>query len=179
MGTSGRVPAIVVVMGVSAAGKSTVARRLSGRLKVPFAEGDDFHPLASIKKMASGRPLDDDDREPWLRNLAAWITETAGARTGAVLSCSALKRRYRDIFRAAGPGVWFLYLELEREAARSRLSDRTGHFMPPWLLESQYEALQPLQPDEPGLTVDATADMQAKLALALAALARLTAGKRP
>lgn len=156
METSGPVPTVVVVMGVSGSGKSTVGRLLAGRRSVPFVEGDDFHPAANIAKMAAGLPLTDEDREPWLTGLAGWIGDTVRAGGSAVVSCSALKRRYRDRMRAAAPGgVWFLHLTLDREAARARVTGRAGHFMPAGLLESQYDALEPLGADEPGLTVDA------------------------
>ncbi|MFG3055154.1 gluconokinase [Kitasatospora sp. NPDC048239] len=162
-------------MGVAASGKTTLGHLLAQRRDVPFVEGDDFHPAANIAKMTAGRALDDADREPWLRGLTDWIRATTRAHRGAVLSCSALKREYRDELRTAGPGVWFLHLALDRETARVRISHRAGHFMPARLLDSQYDTLEPLQPDEPGLTVDATADTAADLALAEAAIARFEA----
>ncbi|WP_235583072.1 gluconokinase [Kitasatospora sp. Root107] len=175
METSGPAPTIVVIMGVSASGKTTLGRLLAGRRDVPFVEGDDFHPAANIAKMAAGHALDDEDREPWLRSLAEWIRGTTRARVGAVISCSALKREYRDALRAAGPGVWFLYLSLDREVARTRITRRAGHFMPAGLLESQYDALEPLQADEPGLTVDADADTDAVLGQVHSAIAHFEA----
>jgi gluconokinase len=178
METSGRAPTIVVVMGVSASGKSTIGRMLARRLGVPFVEGDDFHPAENIAKMTAGHPLDDADREPWLRALADWIREATRAGTGAVVTCSALKQRYRDLFREAGPGVWFLDLDLDQEVARERISRRTGHFMPAQLLSSQYDTLEPLRAGEPGLTVDAAAGADAILDQVQAALARFEAGQR-
>ncbi|WP_406210748.1 gluconokinase [Kitasatospora sp. NBC_01560] len=159
-------------MGVSASGKSTLGRLLADRRGVPFTEGDDLHPPANIARMTAGHPLDDAERAPWLHAVAAVVHRAARARQGAVLSCSALKREYRDELRAAGP-VWFLHLTLDRATAAARIAHRPGHFMPLALLDSQYAALEPLRPDEPGLTLDATAGTDACLHRALAALARV------
>jgi gluconokinase len=178
METSAPAPTIVVVMGVSASGKSTVGRLFARRLGVPFVEGDAFHSPENIAKMTAGRPLNDADREPWLRALADWIRGTTHAGAGAVVTCSALRRRYRDLFREAGPSVWFLDLDLDPDVARERILSRSGHFMPARLLDSQYDTREPLQADEPGVTVDAAADVDANLDLAQAALARFEAGKR-
>ncbi|MFD8418987.1 gluconokinase [Streptomyces sp. NPDC059466] len=171
--TSGvrRRPPIVVVLGVSGSGKTTVGTALAEELRVPFVEGDAAHPAANIAKMAAGHPLDDADREPWLRTLAARVRRSAEAGEGLVLACSALKRRYRDELRAAaGSGLWCLYLALDRDTARDRVARRTGHFMPARLVDSQFETLEPLERDEPGLTVDATAALPANLALVGAAV---------
>jgi len=146
---------VVVVMGVSGSGKSTVGRELAARLGVPYAEGDDFHPPANVAKMASGQPLTDTDRWPWLRALAGWITEHSAS--GGVVTCSALKRAYRDLLRGAAVRVWFLHLAGDRSVLAPRLAARAGHFMPASLLDSQLADLEPLGPDEPGLTVDVTA----------------------
>lgn len=148
---------VIVVMGVSGSGKTTVGRALAERLGVPYAEADDFHPPANIDKMSSGRPLTDEDRWPWLRAIASWITERAG-RDGGVVTCSALKRPYRDLLRSAASGVWFLHLDGDRALIASRLAARGGHFMPPSLLDSQIADLEPLGPDEPGLVLDLAAD---------------------
>lgn len=152
-----RAPTVVVVMGVSGSGKSTVGKLLAQRLMVPFLEGDDLHPAANRAKMTAGRPLDDEDRRPWLLSVAHWIREAADAGSGGVVACSALKHAYRDQLRAAGPGTWFLYLALDHATAGRRVAGRPGHFMPVQLLDSQYADLEPLRPDEPGLTVDAVA----------------------
>lgn len=154
------VPAVVVVMGVSGSGKSTVGPLLARRLGVPFLEADDVHPAANRAKMAAGRPLDDEDRRPWLAAVAEWIREATDAGQGGVVACSALKHAYRNSLREAGAGVWFLYLELDRTTADRRVAGRVGHFMPARLVDSQYAALEPLRPDEPGLTVAAVADPQ-------------------
>ena len=141
---------VVVVMGVSGSGKSTVGRALAARLGVPYAEGDEFHPKANVDKMASGHPLTDADRWPWLRSIAGWI---GGQPEGGVVTCSALKRAYRDLLRSAGD-VWFLHLTGDRALLADRLGARSGHFMPAALLDSQLADLEPLGPDEPGLAVD-------------------------
>ncbi len=153
-------PAVVVVMGVSGSGKSTVGGLLARRLMVPFLEADDLHPAANRAKMAAGRPLDDEDRRPWLLLLADRIREATDSGQGAVVACSALKREYRDLLRRASAGVWFLDLALDRATAAERVARRAGHFMPAELVDSQYAALEPLRPDEPGLTVDAAGDPQ-------------------
>ncbi|MEV7734385.1 gluconokinase [Streptomyces sp. NPDC088921] len=147
-------------MGVSGSGKSTVGRLLAQRLAVPFLEADDVHPAANRAKMAAGHPLDDEDRRPWLLAVAALIREATDDGRGGVMACSALKREYRDLFRTAGAGTWFLYLALDRDTAARRVAGRADHFMPARLVDSQYTALEPLRPNEPGLTVDAAADPQ-------------------
>jgi gluconokinase len=154
------VPTVVVVMGVSGSGKSTVGLLLAQRLMVPFLEADDVHPAANRAKMAAGRPLDDEDRRPWLLSIAEWIREATDAGQGGVVACSALKHEYRDLFRRAGAGVWFLYLALDRATADRRVAGRVDHFMPSRLVDSQFATLEPLRSDEPGLTVDAVADPQ-------------------
>ncbi len=160
MGATAPAPTVVVVMGVSGSGKSTVGGLLAQRLTVPFLEADDLHPAANRAKMAAGHPLDDDDRRSWLLAIADWIREATDAGRGGVVACSALKDEYRQVFRAAGAGVWFLYLALDRTTADRRVAGRVGHFMPEQLVGSQYATLEPLRPDEPGLTVDAAAAPQ-------------------
>lgn len=150
---------IVVVMGVSGSGKSTVGARLAVDLGVEYAEGDDFHPAANVEKMAAGIPLDDADRAPWLDAVAAWMAERSGQ--GGVVSCSALKRAYRDRLRAAVPDAFFLHLAAPRDELAHRLASRRDHFMPLSLLDSQLAALEPLSGDERGETVDATRDPDA------------------
>ncbi|MFE6499882.1 gluconokinase [Kitasatospora sp. NPDC057738] len=159
----------VVVMGVAGTGKSTVGRLLAERLGVPFADGDDFHRPDSIARMAAGIPLDDGRRRPWLEAVGRWLRERDAAGTGGVVTCSALKRRYRDVLREAGPDAFFLHLTGSRELLVERIGGRTGHFMPGSLLGSQLAALEPLQPDErgavldvgpaPGVLVDAALDL--------------------
>jgi gluconokinase len=143
----------IVVMGVSGSGKSTVAERLVERLGWEFAEGDDFHPPANVEKMRAGRPLDDDDRWPWLRRLADWIGERERAGRSVVVTCSALKRSYRDLLCDGHPSVWFAHVTADADLIRRRIESRTGHYMPSSLLESQLATLEPLQDDEPGARV--------------------------
>ena len=143
----------IVVMGVSGSGKSTVAAGLVERLGWDFAEGDDFHPPENVAKMAAGMPLDDEDRWPWLRALAAWVGEHEQAGRDDIVTCSALKRAYRDLLRDGHPSVWFAYVTVDAETLRERVQKRTGHYMPPSLLDSQLATLEPLQDDEPGITV--------------------------
>lgn len=138
-------------MGVSGSGKSTVGAALAQRLRVPFVDADTLHPPANIAKMAAGEPLDDDDRRPWLDAVGEWL---AGHRDGGVVSCSALKRKYRDQLREHYPQVVFLHLAGSPALIGGRLAARTGHFMPAALLRSQFDALEPLGADEAGVTVD-------------------------
>jgi gluconokinase len=146
-------PTTIVVMGVSGSGKSTVAAGLVDRLGWDFAEGDDFHPRGNVEKMRNGQPLDDDDRWPWLRTLAAWIGEHEEAGKSVVVTCSALKRSYRDLLRDGHPSVWFAHVTADGDLIRERVERRTGHYMPPSLLDSQLATLQPLQDDEPGASI--------------------------
>ncbi|KAB1150543.1 gluconokinase [Streptomyces luteolifulvus] len=146
-----RTPHVVVVMGVTGTGKSTIGPLLAARLGVPYAEGDDFHPRANIAKMSAGTPLDDADRWPWLDAIGAWARKRTGL--GGVVSCSALKRSYRDRLAATAPGITFLHLTGERSLIEDRMAHRRGHFMPRSLLDSQFATLQPLGADEPGVAV--------------------------
>jgi gluconokinase len=143
---------LVVVMGVTGSGKSTVGVALAERLGVPFGDADDFHPPANIAKMSAGVPLDDGDRLPWLRAIGVWLAEHRDG--GAVASCSALRRAYRDVLREAAPGVVFLHLHGEPETVRERVAARTGHFMPESLVQSQYDALEALGDGEAGVVLD-------------------------
>ncbi|MFD8749915.1 gluconokinase [Kitasatospora sp. NPDC059577] len=161
---------VVIVMGVSASGKTTIGRRLADRLDVPFADADDLHSVANRAKMASGRPLDDADRRPWLSAVAEWIRTTAELG-GGVIACSALRRDYRDRLRPPGVEVWFLHLSLDPAVALERITARRGHFIRPELLDSQYRLLEPLQPGEPGATVDASGSAEQTVRAALLALA--------
>ena len=144
-------PIVLVVMGVSGTGKSTVAGMLAGRLGWDLEEGDDLHPAANVAKMASGQPLTDEDRWPWLEKIAAWIQVHTASGTPGIVTCSSLKRAYRDVLR--GPGVAFVHLDGTREMIAERLNKRLDHFMPSALLDSQLATLEPLGPDENGIVV--------------------------
>lgn len=141
----------IVVMGVSGSGKSTVGAALAQRLRVPFADADDFHPPANIAKMTAGHALDDDDRHPWLEAIGEWLARHEG---GGVMSCSALKRKYRDQLRQHCPDVRFLHLSGAAEVITRRQASRPGHFMPASLLASQFKTLEPLDADEDGISID-------------------------
>jgi gluconokinase len=160
----------IVVMGVSGSGKSTVAATLVDRLGWEFAEGDDFHPPANVEKMRAGHPLDDEDRWPWLRSLAAWIGEHERAGRSVVVTCSALKRSYRDLLREGHPSVWFAHVTASPELIRDRMEHRTGHYMPASLLDSQLATLEPLRDDEPGARVSGAGSPPSVVTELLAAL---------
>lgn len=147
-------PPLVVVMGVSGCGKSYVGERLAQRCSVAYQDGDDLHPPANIAKMRAGVPLTDEDREPWLHAVARWLHEHDAA--GGVVACSALRRAYRDLLRADAPRATFLHLTADPAVFRERMRGRR-HFMPTTLLDSQLATLEPLEPDERGVAVDATA----------------------
>lgn len=145
-------------MGVSGSGKSTVGAALARRLGVPFVDADTLHPRANIAKMTAGIALEDDDRYPWLERIGEWL---AGHRGGGVVSCSALKRKYRDQLRAHCPRAEFLHLSGSPELIGARLAARPGHFMPATLLRSQFDTLEPLGVDEEGVTADVGRDVDA------------------
>jgi gluconokinase len=141
----------IVLMGVAGSGKSTIGAMLSDRLGIAYRDGDDLHPAANIAKMSRGEPLDDGDRWPWLQAVARDLA----AMPGGIIGCSALKRRYRDLIRAtAGVDVHFVYLHGSRAVIEERMRARSGHFMPTSLVESQFAALEPPEPDERAITVD-------------------------
>ncbi|MCV7151080.1 gluconokinase [Mycolicibacterium pyrenivorans] len=148
----------IVVMGVSGSGKSTVGAALAQRLRVPFADADDFHPPANLAKMTSGEALDDDDRYPWLEAIGEWL---AGHPDGGVMSCSALKRKYRDQLRRHCADVEFLHLSGTPEVIGKRQASRPGHFMPASLLASQFDTLEPLASDERGISIDVDQNIDA------------------
>jgi gluconokinase len=146
----------VVVMGVSGSGKSTVGAALAQRLRVPFADADDFHPDTNIAKMTAGHALNDDDRRPWLESIGNWLADHPD---GGVMSCSALKHVYRDQLRRHCPPVLFLHLAGTPEVIGRRQASRPGHFMPATLLASQFETLEPLTADEHSVTIDVDQDI--------------------
>ncbi len=145
---------IAVVMGVSGSGKTTVGELLAKRLGWTFAEGDSLHPGENVAKMASGHALTDEDRWPWLRLVRGWIDDQVAAGRSGVITCSALKRAYRDLLSKDRPEVVFVHLAGTAEEISARLVPRHGHFMPAALLDSQFHDLQPLGPDENGFEVD-------------------------
>ncbi len=149
-------PPLVVVMGVSGSGKTTVGSLLAERLGVGFVDADDLHPAANIEKMAAGHPLTDEDRRPWLATVGRTLHDARDR--GLVVACSALRRDYRDQIRAAEPDARFVYLEASKALLDARVRGRHGHFMPVRLLGSQLDTLEPLAADEPGTTVHLTAD---------------------
>ncbi|MGA5324976.1 gluconokinase [Streptomyces griseoincarnatus] len=159
---------LVVVMGVSGSGKTTVGRLLARHLDVPYAEGDDFHPAANVAKMRAGHPLDDEDRRPWLDEIARWLAGHADG--GGVVACSALKRRYRARLASAAPRVFFLHLDGSPELIAARITARQGHFMPPELLRTQLADFEPLGDDETGSAVPIDGTPQETAALARAAV---------
>ena len=165
-------PPLVVVMGVSGSGKTTIGAALAQRLRVPFADADDFHPQANIAKMSAGVPLDDDDRRPWLATIAAWLAEHAA--TGGVASCSALRRTYRDVLAGSASHVVFLHLHGDPDVIAARVAGRPGHFMPAALVESQFATLEPLESDERGAVLDVDQPVDDLVAQSLTRLTALS-----
>lgn len=160
-------------MGVSATGKSSVARRLAEIHECDFIEGDDLHPRANVAKMEAGDPLTDEDRWPWLARISETMREQADTGRSSVVTCSALKRAYRDRLRESSGDVWFLHLDAPAEVLADRMSRRTRHFMPVSLLASQLATLEPLAADEHGRVVDVSPSLDDVVAAAGAALAEL------
>ncbi len=156
-------------MGVSGNGKTTIGTWLSSELDRVFVEGDDFHPPENIAKMSSGVPLDDDDRRPWLAALAEEVVRLEAAGQQSVMACSALKRRYRDWLREGYPQLFFILLDADYDTILERMK-RREHFMPPALLRSQFDTLEPLEEDEAGVVVSARAAPDQVVTTALAAL---------
>jgi carbohydrate kinase (thermoresistant glucokinase family) len=150
--TSG--PYHVVLMGVSGSGKSTVGELLAEHIDAEFTDGDALHPRANVEKMESGLPLNDGDREPWLKKIGETFAQAPGS---LVIACSALKKSYRDLIRAADASVVFIHLEGSQQLLEDRMTSRSGHFMPPSLLASQLETLEPLDAAEPGVVLDIAA----------------------
>ena len=158
----------IVVIGVTGSGKSTLGSALARALGWQFLEGDTLHPAANIKKMAAGLPLDDADRIPFLEGIAHALTESR--RHGIVISCSALKRSYRDRLRTADPDALFVLPVLSREQLRERLQGRTGHFMPQSLLDSQLAIFEPPGADESVLQIPGAAALEVQVPRTLAAM---------
>ncbi len=146
----------LVIMGVSGSGKTTTADLLSKRLGWIAAEADEFHPAANIAKMTAGTPLTDEDRWPWLHSIRDWMATQAGNGRSTIVTCSALKKAYRDVLAQAPGPVTFVHLDGGQDLLAERMKTRSGHFMPPSLLPSQLETLEPLAETENGLRVDIT-----------------------
>jgi len=149
---------IVIVAGVSGSGKTTVGAMLAGRLNWPFADADEFHPAANVAKMHAGVPLTDEDRRPWLRAIAAWLDERVAAGESAVITCSALKRSYRELLLDGRPSAWLVFLSVDPDRLRRRLAIRHGHFFPRQLLDSQLETVEIPTPEEEHVIVIAEKD---------------------
>lgn len=147
-------PMHLIIMGVSGSGKTTIATALSERLGWVYAEADEFHSAENITRMSQGIPLTDEDRAPWLESIARWISDKSAKGESTIVTCSALKRRYRDVLAGADGDVRFVHLLGDLEIIRSRMTTRIGHFMPESLLPSQVSTLEPLQEDEQGLIVE-------------------------
>jgi carbohydrate kinase (thermoresistant glucokinase family) len=148
---------LVVVMGVSGSGKTTIGTALAEELGVPFIDGDDLHPQANVDKMHAGHPLTDEDRWPWLARVGGALHDAED--DGLVIACSALKRTYRDAILREEPRAVFIHLTAPQTLIADRLEHRNGHFMPTALLDSQFETLEPLDSDEPGAAVDVGEDI--------------------
>jgi gluconokinase len=158
----------LVVMGVSGSGKSTLADLLSKRLGWPFRDADEFHPPENIAKMSAGHPLNDEDRAPWLAAIAAWVDRERAAGKHAIVTCSALKRAYRDVLIGSRDDVGLIFLQGERDVIHARMAARKDHFMPKSLLDSQLATLQPPASEERALSlkVDAPPETLADRAMA-------------
>jgi len=145
---------IIIVMGVCGCGKTTIGRLLASRLDAAFIEGDELHPAGNKNKMAAGIPLDDEAREPWLDAIAAAAIELSSEASCVVVTCSALKRQYRDRLRQADHDMILIHLTGSKSLLRARMNDRRGHFMPADMLDSQLATLQQPQPDEVAVSLD-------------------------
>jgi gluconokinase len=156
----------IVVMGVCGSGKSTVGRALAAALGLPFVEGDDLHPPRNVALMAAGTPLTDEDRGDWLRTLAEVLAGAAARRQGVVVSCSALKRSYRDLLRRGAPALRLVFLHGTPALLAERLQQRSGHYMPASLLDSQLQTLEPPGDEEHPVRLDIAAPAAALVAAA-------------
>jgi len=154
-------PAVIVVMGVASSGKTSLGERLAQHLDWPFRDADSFHPPENVAKMAGGTALNDDDRRPWLAAIAAWIDDLRASGRNGIVTCSALKRRYRDVIIGQRPDVALVYLKGSRELIGARMAKRQHHFMPPALLDSQFAALEEPGEDERPLVVSVELDKDA------------------
>jgi gluconokinase len=172
-------PCVVIVMGVSGSGKSTVGTLLAGRLQWEYEDADWFHPVANVDKMRNGIALTDEDRWPWLRAIAGWIDQTRGAGRHGVIACSVLKRRYREVLIGDRPDVRLVYLKGDEELVARRIATRHEHFMPPSLLHSQYAALEEPGADENPIIISIEPRPNQIVAQILIALNAGETAKRP
>jgi len=163
-------PIFVIVMGVSGSGKTTLATGIAQRMGWQFREGDELHPPANVEKMSRGEALTDEDRWPWLEAIGQWLDDRAARGESAVVTCSALRRTYRDLLRQGRPGVVFCHVTASPDQIRRRVEQRRGHYMPASLLPSQLATLEPLGSDEPGVTVSGEGEPSVVLEQALRAL---------
>ncbi|KAA0968244.1 gluconokinase [Aureimonas fodinaquatilis] len=161
----------IMVMGPSGVGKTTTAKAIANALNWTFAEGDEFHPASNIAKMSAGIPLDDQDRQPWLETIRDWMTQKSKEGVNTVITCSALKRRYRDILQGTEADLRFLQLDAPVQLVGERMSRRSDHYMPLSLLNSQFDALEPLQSDENGIVISVEENPEQVVSAALQALA--------
>jgi carbohydrate kinase (thermoresistant glucokinase family) len=157
----GAAPAVIVVMGVASSGKTSLGERLAERLGWPFRDADSFHPPENVAKMSSGTPLTDEDRKPWLAAIAAWIDDLRSSGGNGIVTCSALRRAYREVIVGDRPDVALVYLKGSRELIGERMAARKHHFMPPALLDSQFATLEEPGPDENPLVVSVAASKEA------------------
>ena len=160
-------PAVIVVMGVASSGKTSLGERLAERLGWPFRDADSFHPPENVAKMSSGTPLTDEDRKPWLAAIAAWIDDLRTNGGNGIVTCSALKRAYREVIVGDRPDVTLVYLRGSRELIGERMAARQHHFMPPALLDSQFATLEEPGEDEKPLVVQVEASKEAIVAQVL------------
>jgi gluconokinase len=168
----------IIVMGVSGSGKTTVAELIAKRLGWPFMEGDRLHPKANVEKMRQGIPLTDADRAPWLDRIGEELRGWAAEGRSGVMTCSALKRAYRDRIRIARPDVRFVYLKGSLALIEARVAARHHEYMPASLLQSQFDTLEEPTPDEPGVvTIDAAGSADEEAAAAIAALGLAASGR--
>jgi gluconokinase len=169
---------VIVIMGATGTGKTTIALMLSEALGWRYCEADEHHSPGNVAKMADGHPLTDEDRLPWLYSISEWVQATTREGSDSVIACSSLRRGYRDILRRGVPRLDFVHLAAPEAVLRRRLSDRRDHFMPASLVCSQLATLEPLGPDESGITVDAQEPPEAILGAIVERLLERTEGRR-
>jgi len=177
-GDPDKMPCVLVVMGVSGSGKSTIGEQLAERLGWSYEDGDKFHPASNVAKMSAGHPLTDEDRWPWLQAIADEIDRACKAGEHLAVACSALKHSYRDVLVHGRDDVRIVYLRGTQELIAGRLTERKGHFMPPGLLASQFKTLEPPGPDENPLMVSIDASVE-EIVDDITGQLRLSAGSTP